>query len=1150
VQHDLPRALTYVCRCVLGGVLAFLGGAAVRSEDLAEAVLRWRADWPGVGVRVPVDVLRYCLEEDARLPDSASAPLAVVLSRGEHTAVIRGGSLRVWSEFTFVVFDRQQAPAIPLLRVGCPWQRISINGKPGTLRESGDWWWLDPTAVAAAATEDSPAAPRQTAPAGYAYQVTVSAEAELRARTAQDIHSVVIPVAPAVLNLLRVESAEAWEVRTPASPLAIVGSEREGTRGLLGLNLGYASAATMLLSRSPQAEPPAPRPPPAQGDAGFLLTWQRPQLPVSRAGQPLYSSWVAWHLDEGAQQVQARLDVRIAGGELDVLRLRLLAGADRLQVRGPDVREVQQQGDVAVVHLKGRIRGATWLDVQFSLPWPVGKGRTSLGGIALEGGRLQGGAVLVSSMGGAVVLEEQVVGLRELDLWEVPDQLTTRAAGPPLLAYALTNDSWRLGVEVVSLAELPVRDTLIDEASHTILLRPDGSTLHKAVFWVRNRNAQFLRLRLPDSPGCERPPLPLLARVAEKPVPVARSPAGELLMPLEKSVQTVAGAVSFPVEVVFLCRQPPLVSEGRLRLLLPQVDLPTARAKCTLYVPEGFTARQWQGAFRLAEQLGAVSDRLEYGRGHKAPTEQPVAEPGVLDDKSRADLLANAYLRAALEAYNQGRLDEAREAARKAADQRASAATVDEARKLIENVELMTGERKAQSRAERIASEHLAFAQRAAQAEVQAVQQRLLREAGEKLRAGKEGEAAEAYRAARQIGKELQVTEKGRRQQERTLEVATQWLAEYEARFKREAVQQSAVAQPGAPPALSPPPATTAPVEERMRYSTLAAGGGRAAPPNVEATGRLALQRVSGKPVPAAPLPRPVSGRATVGDYFGLRSDDPGMVVTDADRLRQAPIASGLGPGLPQAGRPLAVSVRDLASSEAEGRELAEFIARNYDLGGRALGGLRPEERIDYRDGHIVVQNPADLPLVAGVISNLRHNVMQKVTMNARELAVGEEAAAALGIAWHAAPIGRWAIVDEGQLRALLALEQRQKRSGVAVARRQQEVVPGTGVALFNGAVVVLNAARDDSNGLLVNGDAVQLPHACILLVSQNERLVALRAGATQFWADRPETPEIPEVPMEIEVPAIGTPVRFEKMLVRPEDSLIIESYYRYKEPG
>ena len=1342
----------------LWGLIALLPASAFCEDiDLAKAILEWRDDWPDVSVKVPIKVYRLYMQsllkpEPERLP---RGPVDYVIPQAEHAASIDHDMLRLRVRADVTLMSREDVKPIPILPAGIPWEGIQLNGKDAVLREEGGWLHLDNPAEAAFA--DAPAdAP--TAP------LSVSARVDLRAAEAAGTFSVSLPIAQAVRSLLKVDSDEAWEVMTPSSPLSIVGTE-DGTHGVLAL--------------MPHA---------GKGSPTLQVTWRRPRPPVSRLGNAMYHGYVAWHLGEGAQEVRARLDVRIVGGERDSVEIALPRGADRVSVTGPDVREVRVGGQSATVHLKGGITGLTRLDVEFTVPWAAGKGKVSLGEFGIRDGRLEGGSLIITCGVGGVVLGEEVQGLHDLGLWDIPKEAASLTASQPVLAYRFAGGNWSAVVDVVSVADFPMQETLIDEAQHTVLLRADGAAMHKVLFRMRNQNRQFLKVRLP---GAEDQLI--AARVAERPVPVSRDADGSLLIPLEKSEETMAGGVSFPVELVFLRSGPALERSGRLSLALACADVPAAQAKCTLYLPEGFRARRWQGPFRLSEKLAAAVEQLEYGRGHLAVAQR--GEPPVTKEE-RAELLARGYLQAAKGAYESGEIDKADRAARSVLTSAPGTVHAEEAQKLLGNIVLLRGERKAEGKRERVLAEQLRQGQAEVEQQASVQQEQLLRQARQMAREGKESAAAESYRAAEQLTKGLSTTQAGREQQKEKLAEARDWLGGYEEQAKlnvelrrqRQSLLEKSrepsgmfvagvagydIDRSGVVAGTVSAPATDggggvsekqiiADLKQEVQrirergtqtgeghggdYGYLAlkpgaetqggpagAYGTAGAALGVQAGGQIALQRAARKVGPGRgpeqslraenvklkdqieelekkpELPGPSqgiaggfaavngalpAGPARPGDenadrqvreaadeliaqeryaeaaevvekakkalgegpvsrpfitgvaepereFRGIQKGyvsppTPGMVpgrteaapvppaapappagerVMESDQLvsrlesvqRKDQIASRsekeqarleektaetiipykdliVHPDKPvwkdqiasrsemereklselesrikqkreEAGGTV-FNVGDLVKSEAEGRALADFLGRNVEVAdqpgarpapaavaGRVSGGI-----VEYQQGQVRVRGRAGDEQILNMLDNLRRNLGQKVTVNTRDLALSESAVADLGVQWNSMKDGRWAMVDEGQLRALMSLEQRVSRPGQLINRRQREVVPGTAAELTNKARVQLDVVRDTSNYISLPDARVELPHEEILLVSNDKGIVAVRAGATQFWTEAPKAPEIEEVPMEINVPAVGVPVWFEKVLVRPEDALVIECTYSYEE--
>ena len=1188
------RAGVYVLAALAACVASVLGAAAGRCDDaeLARRLLEWREDVPNVLIRVPLEVYDRFLKERLLPPEPPKAPENRIVYHAEYAVRIADDMLGLTLRTRTMVLGADAAAPGAVLPAGLAWQDVQVNGRPADLREDGPWLYLD---------DLDDYRPAQAGP----FKLVVTARADLRARLSRGTHTAVLPVMPAAMSVLRVDSDGPWEVTTPRAVLSLTGTEEEGTHGTLALTA----------ARDGQ-QPPNQK---AGGDSKLEVTWRRPRPPVSRRGRPLYHCYLAWHLGEGFQEVRAVLDVRITGGTRNALDLRLPEGADRVKVTGPHVRAVNVRGGVAAVELKGDVTGATRLSMECVLPWPARRGRTSLNALDVGGGSLRGGTLIVTSDTGAVVLEEDSPGLDQVDLWEVPEQAAALTPAPPLLAWTIARNGWRANVDAVSLADLPVRETLVDEADHVVLLRPDGAAMHKVVFQVRNRNRQFLRVRLPRDDDRI-----VQVRVSDRPVTVSRAPDGRLLIPLDKSLETLESALRFTVELVFITRVDPLERRGSMAVPLARPDIPTAQARCTLYVPEGFDPDRWEGALRLAEGLTAVAQHMDYGRAHAAPAapEQPI----ISSDVSSA-LLGDNYYRSIVEAYQKGDFERAEREGGRFMESYGEHARAGDVRNVMGNIKLMKGRSDARSKSERVMAEQLKQGAIAGQRTSEFEQKKLLKLGWENVRSGDEAAAAELFEAAEQAGAKLRFSRETAYKQDAQLAESQKWLGEHEAALKknkelRQKLQQLRAekeasarkdalerARLRADQELTPAGEPARPVEgldrAKRAASTVTPGetpddrdedrrreadeeerepewkdaaealpsGGRARrraqvdarlpsggpPPNVKAPGQLGTQRAAGKTfqtdeVSSLTLENlRLQEQITSGDKYDYEERQQTIDI-DGDALLDMVTDSGVLKGFRAA--PVAFDVKDLVRSEGEGGELATFMDSNYGTiraqprqpdawdAGEAAGG----RRVDYTEGKLIVRDRAAALRVADALSNLRRNKWQKVAVNTRELALGQDTIGQLDVDWNDMTGGAWAVVDEARLNALLELEQDAAGPGATVERGRFQIVPGTGQYLPNDATVRLQMARDDANTLVVNSGLVELPHEHVLLVFNNGRTVALRAGATQYWTEDPEAPEIRELPIEIHVPVVGTPVRLERMLVGPEDELMIRCTYSYRE--
>jgi tetratricopeptide (TPR) repeat protein len=571
------------------------------SADVARAVLERIPQWPGAQVEIPIEVYADYIEHLILGPQPPQPPQAVVLSRAACTLTVSDDAAELEVSLDVVSLPtpsplmgdgngRAPSPSplmgegqgvrvkhategrdniygdrtVRLLPASVAWEDVRLGDAPAELRRRGAWFVFD-------------------APKPGEFRIT--ARATLKATgAAGGGKRICIPAPPAVITLVTVAGEGAWEADFgPRSPLRITGGP-DGTRGTVGL---------------------------APGDV-LDVTWRRPQPQVRRAARIETLAHVGWTLAEGVHQVRAELDLRLWGGETAELALSLPPAADRVAVAGPDVREVQVEGGSARVFLRGAITQRTRLSVSFEMP-RTHTGRMTLPAVAVDGATARGGEVAVAGGSEGVLLELESPGLDIMALRDLADRTRSLVSAAPVYAYRIAGP-WEARMDLVGMAEFPVRETLIDSALYTVLYRPDGHVMTKVIYEVRNRARQYMQVALP--PGARL----LVARVSEEQRSPARGPDGSVYVPLEKSVLTAAGLVSFPVELVYLAKAPPLEAGGEFRLSLPRVDLPVAYARCALMLPDRMRPREWRGVLHQTRTWSSETAEIEfeYGRGHAA----------------------------------------------------------------------------------------------------------------------------------------------------------------------------------------------------------------------------------------------------------------------------------------------------------------------------------------------------------------------------------------------------------------------------------------------------------------------------------------------------------------------------------------------------
>ncbi len=771
--------------------LSAAAGAALAGprEDLGREILRRVPDWPGTEVAIPISVYEQYLRELMRGPLPPQPPQVVWVERASYRFNVTETEAEIETALEIVCLPGTGPRGVRLLPADLAWREAAVDGRKTDLRRADDGW------LHFEAAEPG--------------RFRVVARATVKPKAAGDLRTLNFGTPPAAWTTCTVDASGAWDVRFSRSPQSIVGTDA-GTRGTVGL---------------------------AAGD-GLQVAWRRPAPPVHRAAQIAVESRVGWTVADGVHQVRAVLDVRLWGGEAAELAVTLPPGAERVSITGPDVREVQVQPPRARVFLRGAITQRTRLNVAFEAARPA-TGRMSLAAFGIEGANLRGGTLAIAGGAGGVLLEMDSPGLVPTALADLPDETRALLTGPPVYAYSLSGP-WEAQVDLVGMSEFPVRETLVDSALYTVLYRPDGRVMTKVIYEVRNRAQQYMAVDLPAGAQI------VVARVAEVQRNLARGPGQTVYVPLEKSVLTTAGLVSFPVEVVYVMKGEPLGRRGRFRLALPRTDLPVAYARCALMLPDGMKTGEWGGALRRAETWSSETADIEfeYGTGHlaagvlekpavrRAPAAKPKpktprvvegfgdlslfngaapggaivvpapAEPYEAPERERARAAEdertiaqgrivqgkNLY-RAGVDYYQRNDYAKARDLFKQVIVAAPQSLEADNARKYLGNVEVALGQGLKDSTSDRglrAAAKAVQKGQQAANIEDRGRQQELLSQAQEALRRGDEDQAEAAYKVAVNLAGKLQTRGEEAQEQKAVVREAERFLKEREAHRKEQ----------------------------------------------------------------------------------------------------------------------------------------------------------------------------------------------------------------------------------------------------------------------------------------------------------------------------------------------------------------------------
>ena len=468
------------------------------------------------------------------------------------------------------------------------------------------------------------------------------------------------------------------------------------------------------------------------------LRMRVPEAPDKSEG-PLAVAHVGMGVTVGEGDVSVRANVvwTLRRGSLDTLTATVHGASDDLEVKGRGVNKWSRSGDTITVELAA----PTSTRANLELHWTTSLTDTTEASFVVP--RVEPANAFRTDTSLQLARDGEIEVVPTLDRWspvpadELPAWGRGLVEGTPTAAYQrgqVTGDSGSLAL----LRFVPVAGprAVVDVAEYTLALSEGGRLLGRAKYQVRNERAAFLRVTPPEGVAI------VGARIAGETALPGRTEDGAWLIPLQRSLETVEGLLSFPVEITLLGDGEDWDRRERRGLPLPQLDAPIAVSRTTVYLPPEYSSKLDPGD-------GAVVDAFTEGEGITYGIglgEEETAKADELLQKAVQDYRNNDFAQA------QARLDELE----------ATGASNENIARLQSNVDLVTGGAGGEGKGKGKASNDTAVARRVkdqarARATEEFARQRALEQEAEVLYQAGDYAAAEAsIEAALDLGGKLE----------------------------------------------------------------------------------------------------------------------------------------------------------------------------------------------------------------------------------------------------------------------------------------------------------------------------------------------------------------------------------------------------------
>lgn len=462
------------------------------------------------------------------------------------------------------------------------------------------------------------------------------------------------------------------------------------------------------------------------GSSELGLSLREPRTSEEVERPPLAVARVATGLTIGDAEVTGRAHVewQIRQGSLSTVTFGVEGVGTDLAVTGESVSSWRREGDLVIVELDGAQTRRVSLAATWSAAVPPGEEvRIGVPRIA-PGGAFRTESVLELARDGEIEVVPELQGAEPMAISALPPWAEGLVAGTPTVAFRLPGPpSGSLDLLRFLPAEQPA--AVVDVANYTVATSDEGRVLARAHFTVRNERASHLRVVPP--PGLQL----LGVQVQGEPVVPGQDEGLGWLVPLPRSLETVEGLLSFPIEVIAIGEVGAWDAREERTIGLFAVDAPVAVSRLTLYLPPGYEGRMEAGEDRVVADF-SEGETITYGYA--------VGDAAVA--------VVDAKFQEAVEAWMQNDFEEAQVKLDELKDMGVETENV---AKLQSNLDVVSGK----DDGDEVMARRVKDQARARAAEDEYRQQEVLREAEEAYRAGDYERAEASYEEALVLGDKL-----------------------------------------------------------------------------------------------------------------------------------------------------------------------------------------------------------------------------------------------------------------------------------------------------------------------------------------------------------------------------------------------------------
>lgn len=352
------------------------------------------------------------------------------------------------------------------------------------------------------------------------------------------------------------------------------------------------------------------------GESQLSLSWVDANTASDEVQGPLAvaQSAVGLTFGDGEVRGRARVSWLLRRGQLDHVSIDTSGLGIDLEVVGPNVLEWVRNGDRIDIELKEPVDGRIDVDLRWTQGLPEGA-EAQLAApriIPQQAYRTEGFMQLARD--GELEIVPALAGWSAVARAELPEWANGYIEGNATATYRHDGEDSGARFELLRFVPLSGPPVMVDVAAYEIATTDEGRSLVHARYDVRNERASHLSLELPNGSRM------LGVRVNGETVTPTRDASSTnantqtWLVPLVRSLESVSGSLSFPVEVIFISDADDWAKKEARELQLPALDAPVAVSRVRVYLPPNYENRVDVGDFHRVPAF-SEGEGITYGLG-------------------------------------------------------------------------------------------------------------------------------------------------------------------------------------------------------------------------------------------------------------------------------------------------------------------------------------------------------------------------------------------------------------------------------------------------------------------------------------------------------------------------------------------------------